>query len=463
LTRQTVVASGLLAVIIGAVFAVLLVAIVDQREVRDRALHARAQLGAADALLKLIIDLETGQRGFVITREEDFLAPWNTARSVLPVRARALARSATDPEQARRARMIGQAITSYIRDYSMPLVSAARRGEQSATSVRATEEGKRRVDFLRAEVAAFIEAERDIVAADQNRVDAAGRRAISFAVAGLAGSILVIVVFGAYLARAIARPIRRAAAMAGRLAGGDLAVRMAETGPAEVVELERSFNSMAGSLETSRAELTASRARVVAAADQSRRRIERDLHDGAQQRLVSLALELREAESTVPPELDELRERLARTAKGMAGVLEDLQELSRGIHPAILSEGGLVPALKTLSRRSSVPVQLDLRIERRLPEQVEVAAYFVVAEALTNAAKHAQAAVIHVGLEARNGLARLEIRDDGVGGAEPAGGSGLVGLTDRVEAVGGTLVLESPAGGGTSLVVELPLQAADQA
>jgi signal transduction histidine kinase len=250
--------------------------------------------------------------------------------------------------------------------------------------------------------------------------------------------------------------------MAGRLAGGDLTVRLAETGPAEVVELERSFNTMAGSLEKSRAELTASRARVVAAADQSRRRIERDLHDGAQQRLVSLALELRAAESTVPPELDELRKRLAKTAKGVAEVLEELQDLSRGIHPAILSEGGLGPALRTLARRSSIPVELDLRLERRLPEPVEVAAYFVAAEALANAAKHAHASVIRVDLEAHNAIARLEIRDDGVGGAEPGRGSGLVGLTDRVDAVGGTLALESPAGAGTSLVVELPIQAAGQ-
>jgi signal transduction histidine kinase len=450
-----------LAVIIGGVFTLLLVTIVDQRGLRTRALQSRAHVAASDGLLKLLIDLETGQRGFVITRKESFLEPWRAARRVLPARARALARSADDPAQARRADVIAQAVTSYIRDYSVPLVSAARRGERSARSVAATEEGKRRVDLLRAEIAGFRESERDLVGADQNRVGAAGRRAIVLASAGLVGSILVILLFGAYLARAIGRPVRRAAAMAGRLAGGDLAVRMTETGPAEVADLERSFNTMAGSLEKSRADLTASRARVVAAADQSRRRIERDLHDGAQQRLVSLALELREAESTVPPELGELRGRLAKTAKGVAGVLEDLQDISRGIHPAILSEGGLGPALKTLARRSSVPVELDLRLEGRLPEQVEVAAYFVAAEALTNAAKHADASVIHVDFEARNGIARLEIRDDGVGGAHPGRGSGLVGLTDRVEAVGGTLALKSPAGAGTSLVIELPIEAAD--
>jgi signal transduction histidine kinase len=248
--------------------------------------------------------------------------------------------------------------------------------------------------------------------------------------------------------------------MAARLAGGDLAVRMPESGPAEVGDLERAFNTMAGSLETSRAELTASRARVVAAGDQSRRRIERNLHDGAQQRLVSLALELREAEAGVPDEQHELRNRLAATARGVAGVLEDLQEISRGIHPAILSEGGLGPALRTLARRSPIPVELDLETDRRLPENVEVAAYFVTSEALANAAKHSQASVIHVDLRARDGTVRLAIRDDGLGGAEPGHGSGLIGLIDRVEAIGGSLHLESPAGSGTSLVVELPIEAA---
>jgi signal transduction histidine kinase len=458
LTLRTVLGSGLLALVIGAAFTVLLLAATGQRDSRDRALHARAQITSADGLLKLLIDLETGQRGFVITRRERFLAPWRAARTALPIGARRLARSANEPVQATRAREIARTITSYIRDYSVPLVTAARRGRASARSVAVTEEGKLRVDSLRTQFDRFRERERDLAQAAQDRIDAAGRRAVALATGGLVGSILLILLFGVYLARGIGRPIRRAAAMAGRLAGGDLAVRMPETGPAEVGELERGFNTMAGSLEKSRAELIASRARVVAAGDQSRRRIERDLHDGAQQRLVSLALELREAEAMAPPELGELRERLAETAKGVTGVLDDLHEISRGIHPAILSEGGLGPALKTLARRSAVPVELELGSDRRLPEPVEVAAYFVASEALANAAKHAHATVIHVHLEARDGIARLEIRDDGVGGAKPGRGSGLIGLSDRVEAIGGTVELTSPAGSGTSLLVELPIE-----
>jgi signal transduction histidine kinase len=206
----------------------------------------------------------------------------------------------------------------------------------------------------------------------------------------------------------------------------------------------------------SRAELTTSRARVVATADETRRRIERDLHDGAQQRLVSLALVLRAAEAMVPKELQELRAHVAEVAEGLTSVLEELQEMSRGIHPPILSEDGLGPALQTLRRRSAVPVELEIRADRRLPESVEVAAYYVASEALANAAKHAHASVVHVDLEAQDGVVYLSIRDDGVGGAVPGLGSGLVGLRDRVEALGGAMEIESPAGGGTSLLVRMP-------
>jgi signal transduction histidine kinase len=207
----------------------------------------------------------------------------------------------------------------------------------------------------------------------------------------------------------------------------------------------------------SRGELMASRARIVSAADETRRRIERDLHDGIQQRLVSLQLELRGAQATVPPELGQLDRELSQVGEGLASALGELQEISRGIHPAILVEGGLETALGALGRRSTVPVELDLHAERRLPEQVEVAAYYVVSEALTNAAKHAQASVVKVELDAHDSILRLSIRDDGVGGADLRRGSGLVGLSDRIAALGGMLDVTSPAGAGTTLRIELPL------
>jgi signal transduction histidine kinase len=206
------------------------------------------------------------------------------------------------------------------------------------------------------------------------------------------------------------------------------------------------------------AALTASRARIVAAADTARRRIERDLHDGAQQRLVSLALHLSSTlRAAVPPEAHELRVQLDGVAAELGGVLDELRELARGLHPAALAEGGLRPALKALGRRSAVPVRLDVRIDGRLPEPIELAAYYVVAEALTNTAKHADATVVDVHAAADAGVLRVGVRDDGRGGADPNGGSGLIGLTDRVEALGGRLSLHSPPGAGTTVEIILPL------
>jgi signal transduction histidine kinase len=205
-----------------------------------------------------------------------------------------------------------------------------------------------------------------------------------------------------------------------------------------------------------RAQLTASRARIVAAADEARRRFERDLHDGAQQRLVSLGLELRTAEASVPPELRPLREQISHIVTGLTGVSEELHEISRGIHPAILSKG-LGPALKTLARRSTVPVELDIAVERRFPESTEAAAYYVVAEALTNAAKHARATHVDVCLDTEGESLSLLIRDDGIGGADSSKGSGLIGLIDRVEALGGTMKISSHPGRGTALLVKIPV------
>jgi signal transduction histidine kinase len=211
----------------------------------------------------------------------------------------------------------------------------------------------------------------------------------------------------------------------------------------------------------SRSELAASRARVVAASDETRRQIERDLHDGTQQRLVSLGLALRAAEAKVPPELGVLRAELDRTATGLADAVEDLQEISRGIHPAILSRGGLAPALETLAGRSAVAVELKTRIDCILPESVEAAAYYIVSEALTNAAKHARASLVQVELATEDSIVELAVRDDGVGGADPAGGSGLIGLRDRVEALGGTMEIASSAGRGTSLMARIPTEGID--
>ncbi|HEY2552915.1 MAG TPA: GAF domain-containing protein [Streptosporangiaceae bacterium] len=206
----------------------------------------------------------------------------------------------------------------------------------------------------------------------------------------------------------------------------------------------------------SRSELSASRARIVAAADETRRRLERDLHDGIQQRLVALALKARTIGAMAPPLAGQVQGELSQLADGLGTALEELREISRGIHPAILSEAGLGPALKALARHSTVPVELDLKLGTRPTEHIEAAGYYVACEALANAAKHARASAVSMRVDGRDGTLALSIRDDGVGGADPSRGSGITGLKDRVEALGGTLSVLSPPGHGTALDVHLP-------
>jgi signal transduction histidine kinase len=207
-----------------------------------------------------------------------------------------------------------------------------------------------------------------------------------------------------------------------------------------------------------REQLAASRARIVEAADAARRRIERDLHDGAQQRLVSLALNLRRLESSLEPNSAATRE-LAVARAELDAALEELRELARGIHPSILTDQGLEAALAAVAGRSTVPIELDIDSCGSLPLSVQTTAYFVVLEALTNASKHADADRIEVRLAVGEGHAMVEVCDDGSGGVDPARGSGLSGLADRVSALGGTLEIESPAGAGTTIHARIPVTA----
>ena len=207
-----------------------------------------------------------------------------------------------------------------------------------------------------------------------------------------------------------------------------------------------------------REQLAASRARIVEAADAARRRIERDLHDGAQQRLVSLALMLRRLESSFEANSAATRE-LAVARAELDAALEELRELARGIHPSILTDRGLEAALAAVAGRSPVPVELELDSCGQLPLSVQTTAYFVVVEALTNASKHADSDRIEVRVAVGEGPAIVEVRDDGSGGVDPAQGSGLSGLADRVSALGGTLEIESPAGAGTTIRARIPVRA----
>jgi signal transduction histidine kinase len=625
LNKRMLVASALIAVLISATFAFALVAISAERT-SERLVEGQSQreLTLLNEINTLVVDLETGVQGFVITGGDRFLEPWLQARATLPARGAELVRLTDDPVEDPLAREIVTAVESYVEDYATPVVEAVRRNDPSASTVAVTEAGRQRIDAIRAQIDRYRQIEESALEQRQQDANVAARRAIAVAAGGLVASLLLIAGFAAYLARAIVSPVRRAAAMAERLADGELSARLPASGVGEIGSLERSFNDMASSLDTqqrelvrraeeqaalrrvatlvahgaspnavldavagevnimldgdvtmllryrsdgtatvvavcdkadvgvpvgqqlsleddsvaatvlttgqaasieyddatgpvaqqmrtwgfhaatgtpvvtedrlwgvaatawlapdgavagrqgrvaeltellavaianadSQAELDASRARVVAASDQARRRIERDLHDGTQQRLVSLGLDVQTAGAMVSADRPDLAATLAQLGDGLSAALKDLQELTRGIHPAILSSGGLGPALRAVARRSPVPVELTVDGDRRLPEPVEVTVYYVVSEALANAAKHANASAVHVDLAVHDSAVVVAVRDDGDGGADPAHGSGLIGLRDRAEALGGRLEITSPPHVGTTLTVRIPV------
>jgi signal transduction histidine kinase len=621
-----------LSTVIAAAFTLLALAIADLQASEARANRALEVLVAANRLERLTVDIQSSQRGYIITGERDFLQPWYLARSQFPVQAEQLEDLARkgDSGQYQRASRIQAAGSAYVRNYAVPLVELAGRDLGAARTVAIIAEGQRREDALHAKFREFIARENQIFRTGQQRADAAASQALAAAAVAVAGSITLILFSSGYLARSVVRPVRRASAMAGVVAAGDLSVRMPETGPGEVGSLEQSFNTMTDSLAASRdelrrvadeqgalrrvatlvalgvpppevfravasetgrvfgarasvvarfepdgtasevgawdrpgmpesapslnwrwtsyeftlgarvkragkpvrvpdydseppvaaawarehgirssvgspvivegrpwgmilayfgsdapawpdddigqrllaftelvamgvantesrAQLAASRARVVAAADETRRRIERDLHDGTQQRLISLALRLRAAQARLPAGQEDVAAQWSRCAQGLTDAIQELREIARGLHPAVLEKHGLAPALRELVMRGSLPVNLDMQVTGRLPERVEVAAYYVVSEALTNAAKHAQASVVNVEVSVAGDALRLLVTDDGVGGADPSRGSGLVGLGDRVQAAGGRLEITSPPAGGTSLLATIPL------
>jgi signal transduction histidine kinase len=624
LARRTITASVFLSLVIGAAFTFLGLAISGLRDAADRASHSQQVLNSANMLERRVIDIESGERGFVLTDQSRFLEPWFDGVLAFHNQADDLQRLAAvgSPVQGAQVRQIRQAIESYIRNYSIPVITTARRDPAAARTVAVTAQGERLIDALRARFARFMTLEHRILAARQDSAIADAHHATIAAGIAVGGSILLILFCGGYLVRAVVRPVRRASAMARRLAAGDLAARMPETGPAEVGVLEQSFNVMAGSLAASRddlqriaadqaalrrvatlvargvppsevfsavaaetghileaecttvarwepdnaltivgswskpgagelappagsrwpaeqhdtaqpaqaqpggrervagplaawarergirssvsapitaeghlwgmviafayaseqcpayaesrilgftelvamaiansesrSQLVASRARVVTAADKARRQIERNLHDGTQQRLISLALELRTTQARIPPEQADIAQQLTHTAQGLGDVAEELRQISQGLHPVLLDKGGLGPALRALARRSGLPVELNLCLEGRLPERVETTVYYIVAEALTNAAKHARASTVQIDLDAAGDALRLRVCDDGAGGANPSRGSGIIGLTDRVEALGGKMKVTSPAGSGTALAVTIP-------
>jgi signal transduction histidine kinase len=624
LTRRTIVASAVLVLLIGSAFAVLLRANAEQHAAGRLATRSQEVLAATNTLERLLLDLETGQRGFVVSGEERFLEPWSAARRELPgASALLVSLSAGVPAQQRRARSLVASIRSYMRDYSVPYVQAVRRHDPSVRSPAVLNEGLVRVNALRRQFDAITSAERALFEARERRSMTDANRATVAAVAGLAASVVLIVVITLDTTRRLVVPVRRASAMADRMAGGDLSTRLPETGTAEIGTLERAFNTMGRALEASRDELrrladeqaalrrvatlvalgvpaaelldgvahevarpldadaawllryepdgtmtvlagtngpiaagagarrltlegrsvartvqqtgrtarleaydgasdalaealgrqgirasmgapivvdgrlwgvivaaweretvlppdlefrmaqftelvataianangraalAASRARVVATADETRRRIERDLHDGAQQSLTHAVITLKLAKRALDP--GEPASRLIDEALGHAErATGELRDLAHGILPAALIRSGLRPAIETLRTRIRVPVFTDVTDER-LPSLLEATAYFIVAEALTNVVKHAQATRAYVRVQVDDGALRVEVGDDGVGGAKLDGSSGLLGLKDRAAAVNGELTIESTPGTGTVVVAMLPI------
>ncbi|QIQ04646.1 SpoIIE family protein phosphatase [Streptomyces liangshanensis] len=262
LTRLTVVASGLLALLIGLIFGFMLWAINGMRASADARKETRMGIVETERFEQLLVDLETGQRGYVITKQGVFLQPWQAARKAFPSQAREFESHASTPAQKRRAAEITRGIDSYIHDYSVPLVKAAQRGDSAVSSLAATAEGKRLADALRDDFTRYMATERDLLDARADTANANAERAVIAASAGLGVSILLIVGFTVYQSRAIVRPTRRAAAVAKQIADGDLGVRMALTGPAEIGALGASFNTMARSLQESRARTEAARRRL---------------------------------------------------------------------------------------------------------------------------------------------------------------------------------------------------------
>ncbi|MEV7077921.1 CHASE3 domain-containing protein [Streptomyces sp. NPDC093516] len=450
LTGLTVAASALLALLIGLAFAVLLWAISDANSSVSARRASRTALVEAGAMEQLLLDLEDGQRGFVITKQETFLQPWLDARAALPAQTRGFIASATSTQQRQAAQEIAKGVKSFLDDYSVPLVEMVRRDDPRASSLELTLEGKDRIDALRAEFDAYTADERKQLA---ERTDAAGensRQAVVTAALGLAASTALVAVFTVLQHRAVVRPVRSAAWAAEELAGGDLSMRIPPSRVAEIDALGTSFNSMAASLQDTRR-------RIMESTEAVHRRTARDLHDGAQQRLVSLMIGLRLARELLPETETDAADLLDQSIDNAQTAINELRELASGIYPLVLTVKGLVAAVRDLASRCPVPIVVESKDERRISSTVESNAYFVVAEAVTNAVKHARASRIDVCVEFGDVL-RIKVADDGVGGmGKTNAGSGMTGLAERVAAFAGKLAIDSPPGDGTTILIQIPL------
>jgi signal transduction histidine kinase len=451
LTSLTIVASGLLALLIGVGFAILLWAIADANNSTSARRASRSALVEAGEMELLLVDMETGLRGYLITGRADYLQPWAAARAALPEESRRFVENTTSRDQRRAAERIVRGVRSFLDDYSVPVVEMVRRGDPAAADLARATEGKERVDALRDRFDQYITDERAALAQRTNAAGTNSRQAVLAAALGLAASIALVAGFTVLQHRAVVRPVRGAATAAGRLADGDLSVRIPPSRVAEIGTLGTSFNDMAASLQDSRR-------RIMESTEAVHRRTARDLHDGAQQRLVSLMIGLRLARELVPATETSVTDLLDQSIDNTQTAINELRELASGIYPLVLTVKGLVAAVRDLAARCPVPTVVASGNERRISPTVESNAYFVVAEAVTNAVKHAHASRIDVLVEFGDVL-RIRVADDGVGGVGRAtAGSGMTGLADRVAAFDGKLAIDSPPGGGTAILIQIPIR-----
>ncbi|MFI7609168.1 HAMP domain-containing protein [Micromonospora sp. NPDC049366] len=442
LVGRVLLGAGVPTLLAVAAFVTMLGAVQAVREAQVRVSGSQNAVIAAEGLSRAVGDVAIGERDTVLGEraDEDLRsAPRQRVRDQIAALHTATTGAADNGIDA----------TDVISAADAYLTST---GDAAASSGRLPDADGPLLDDFTERLDAFLARERQVAAAQERQATTASRWAVSAAAVGLVTSLLAVVLVGGYLTRTVTLPVRRAAALARRFADGDLDARLRVSGVGEVGGLQRALNEMATSLTRARTELTASRARIAAAGYHERRMIERDLHDGLQQRLVSLALDVRGLRADAP---DDLRPQVDEVVEGLVEATDELRDFVRGIQPAALTEHGLGAAVRALARRAALPVEVTTDLADRLPPDVESAAYYFVSEALTNATKHARASYVEVSARVDAAVLTVVVRDDGVGGADPTG-DGLVGLADRIEAAGGWMGLVSEAGQGTTLTATIP-------
>ena len=479
--------SALLALVVAGAFAVLLLAVSSLREATQREKRAKDVIAASLLLEKLVLDLETGVSGLAITANPRFLRPWENARAELPGRLASFERLAVDPPaQRRRARLIVRLIRDYVNDYSLPLVAIASENPRAARAPVAQSEGRRRVEAIRADFARFRAEENDISGTSAQSADDRSRRAIALAVSGLVASAALIVLFGAYLARSIARPVREVAGGASRLAGGDLSLRLAETGPGEVGELTESFNAMAEALERSRNELEEQYERVRQSEQLKSELVSIVSHEVR----TPLASVLGFTSLLLQRDVDaETRRRylgiIDAQGKRLASLLDDFLDVQR------IEEGRLALSQELVDMATLLREQAELFMAQSARHTLEVSLREkpllvrgdpnrlaqAVGNLLSNAIKYSpDGGTVEIVGEREDGAVRVSVRDEGLGIAEEQqaqiftkffrgdaaasgiGGTGLGLAFARavVEAHGGRMSFTSSAGKGSTFWLELP-------